>query len=616
MGKQASPSPVVTPGALTPAITTGYSTKLWDERPLKYSQHVFRNVCLSLFVITAFEEVASFALGQSLKNFFQKLGWSNKGSTSMKLTYDSLSQFACIVAGYLSDERFGKFNTLLGAATLDSIGFVLLVIASLPSVLKHIHLSKTLFCIGLFLAVALSQICLRSVVISYGGDQFSPSADPKQKALFFSVHYWVANIGAFIGYAVFPSVSIHGFGAIPAEYGYFSVYVVGLASLVIFAVVLFFTRRRYVNVPAEKTSIGFVIKVMLNRAKTNFHAKMVVLGMTLYILAFLLNILASFLADHGEVSHRISYCCGVLIAIATILWVYFGRDSKFMEGSKSTQGGVFDDELIDGVKQVIRILPFNAFNVFWWVCQNQRGNNQSIIQQTDARLGSGPDASQIPGPTVQMFNPIGVLLFVPLVQKVIYPLYEKYAGKPPSRYGKVLAGYVVAVIAMFWTGVYEIIRRNAGPITYIGTDGATHFIYNDDGKQVMNDIPWWTALPQYLLVALAGVMIVIPSYDVCYSEVPQVMRSTSIALGFFVNSMGSTLLSVIVLAFGQYITPNLNNGHIEYMFFTIGGIMIVNIFFYVLVMNQMQLGMIPGVNKGEKEAEHVADERDSLVKAA
>uniref|UniRef100_K3W7K3 Major facilitator superfamily (MFS) profile domain-containing protein n=1 Tax=Globisporangium ultimum (strain ATCC 200006 / CBS 805.95 / DAOM BR144) TaxID=431595 RepID=K3W7K3_GLOUD len=475
---------------------------------------------------------------------------------------------------------------------------------------------KTLFCIGLFLAVALSQICLRSVVISYGGDQFSPSADPKQKALFFSVHYWVANIGAFIGYAVFPSVSIHGFGAIPAEYGYFSVYVVGLASLVIFAVVLFFTRRRYVNVPAEKTSIGFVIKVMLNRAKTNFHAKMVVLGMTLYILAFLLNILASFLADHGEVSHRISYCCGVLIAIATILWVYFGRDSKFMEGSKSTQGGVFDDELIDGVKQVIRILPFNAFNVFWWVCQNQRGNNQSIIQQTDARLGSGPDASQIPGPTVQMFNPIGVLLFVPLVQKVIYPLYEKYAGKPPSRYGKVLAGYVVAVIAMFWTGVYEIIRRNAGPITYIGTDGATHFIYNDDGKQVMNDIPWWTALPQYLLVALAGVMIVIPSYDVCYSEVPQVMRSTSIALGFFVNSMGSTLLSVIVLAFGQYITPNLNNGHIEYMFFTIGGIMIVNIFFYVLVMNQMQLGMIPGVNKGEKEAEHVADERDSLVKAA
>ncbi|EEY60350.1 Proton-dependent Oligopeptide Transporter (POT) Family [Phytophthora infestans T30-4] len=564
-------SPILTP-QLTPSVTGYINTKLWDERPVRYAANVLKHVCIFLLILTACEEVTSFAIGQSLKNFFQKLGWSNKGSTSMKLTYDSFSQFMCIVAGYIADERLGKFKTLLSAATLDSFGLLFLVIAALPVVLdNHLGVSKAIFNIGLFLGVAVSQICLRSLVISYGGDQFSPTAPSSEKALFFSIQYWVANIGAFIGYAVFPSVSIHGFGAIPADYGYVSVYLVGFVMLVIFVILLWVTRNRYVNIPATKQSVALVIKIVLDHAKKNFDAQMVVLGTILYIAAFLLNILASILSDHGEVGHNISYACGVMIVVATILWV-------------------------------VRILPFNAFNVFWWVCQNQRGNNQSIVQQTDTRLGSGPFSSQMPGPTVQMFNPIGVLIFVPLMEKVVYPLYEKYAGKPASRYGKVLAGYCTAFVAMIWTGCYETIRRSTSPLTYVDSNGLTQFMINDDGSQVMNDIPWWTAIPQYLLVALAGVMIAIPSYDINYSEVLQSMRSTSIALGFFVNSMGSTLLSIIVLLFGKYIPADLNNGNIEYMFFTLAAIMVVNIFFYVIVMNKMQLGMIPRVKKaGEKE---------------
>ncbi|KAG6574372.1 Proton-dependent Oligopeptide Transporter (POT) Family [Phytophthora cinnamomi] len=551
-------SPALTP-QLTPSVTGYISTKLWDERPARYAANVLKHVCIFLLILTACEETTSFAIGQSLKNFFQKLGWSNKGSTSMKLTYDSFSQFMCIVAGYVSDERLGKFKTLMSAATFDSFGLLFLVIAALPAVVNnYLGVSKAIFNIGLFLGVAISQICLRSLVISYGGDQFSPAAPPSEKALFFSIQYWFANIGAFIGYAVFPSVSIHGFGAIPAEYGYVAVYLVGLAMVVIFLGLLWFTRNRYVNVPPTKESIAVVIKIVLHHAKKE----------------------PSFLSDDGEVGHNISYACGVMIVIATILWVYYGQSSEFMESAKDTVGDRFDPEL------------------------NQRGNNQSIIQQTDTRLGSGTFASQIPGPTVQMFNPIGVLIFVPLMEKVVYPLYEKYTGKPASSYGKILAGYGMAAIAMIWTGCFEIIRRSTSPLTYVDSNGVTQFILNDDGGQVMNDIPWWTAIPQYLLVALAGVMIAIPIYDVNFSEVPQSMRSTSIALGFFVGSMGSSLLSIIVLLFGKFIPSNLNNGHIEYLFFTMAAIMAVNIFFYVIVMNKMQLGMIPRVKKaGENEVE-------------
>lgn len=86
--RKGPPSPLLTPQGLTPKITTdystqtlspkpsaGYSTKLWDARPSKYSQNIIKKVCVFIFLLTICEEVASYAVNQSLKNFFQRLDW-------------------------------------------------------------------------------------------------------------------------------------------------------------------------------------------------------------------------------------------------------------------------------------------------------------------------------------------------------------------------------------------------------------------------------------------------------------------------------------------------------------------------------------------------------------
>ncbi|POM75850.1 Hypothetical protein PHPALM_6992 [Phytophthora palmivora] len=315
----ATPSPLLTPHGASPKITTDYSTqtlspkpsigrstKLWDARPSKYSQNIIKKVCVFIFVMTICEEVASYAVNQSLKNFFQRLGWSNKGSNSMKLTYDSLSQFACIPAGYISDEFLGKFKTLLAAASSSSVGFVLIALAALPSIRATQSVSKALFCIGLFGGVALNQVCLRALTVSFGGDQFSTNSPPDERANFFSLNFWASRIGISFSYAVFPSLAIHGFGAIPADYGFVAVYLVGLLMLLIFVGVMLFTRKRYVDIPPTRSALGSVIRVVIRRAKHNFQARMIVLGTIMYLSAFLLNFPAAFLADHGEVGHSIS----------------------------------------------------------------------------------------------------------------------------------------------------------------------------------------------------------------------------------------------------------------------------------------------------------------------
>ncbi|KAK1939063.1 Protein NRT1/ PTR FAMILY 8.2 [Phytophthora citrophthora] len=603
-----SQSPLLTPQTVTPVVAGGYSTKLWDQRAPKYSNNVMMRVCIFLFIVTFCEELAGYGVNQSLKNFFQKLGWSNKGSNSMKLTYDSLSQFACIAAAFIADQYLGKYKTILAASSVSSIGFVLITVAAVPSVLDNQMLSKVLFCIGVFLGIALNQVGIRALLIPFGGDQFSPASPPEQRASYFSINFWASNLGVAINYAVFPSLCLYGIGAIPADYGYVTVFAIGLALMLSIIVNLLSTRSRYINVPPTESALGSVIHVIIRSARHSLNAKMMVLGTILYVAAFFLNIIAAFMSDDGETGHNISYVCGVMIVVATILWIYFGQDLSMVDGATDSDGIAFDQDLIRGVKQVLRILPFNAFNMFWWVCQNQRGNNQTIIQQTDVRLGSSPDSTQIPAPTVQFFNPGPGLLLVPFFHYLVYPIYEKFTGKPPSRYGMVAAGYVVAIVAMVWTGVFEIIRRDSPLLTYVDTDGEMQYIYNNNGGQPMSDIRWYNAIPQYIFVAAATVLIQIPTYNIAYTEVPMALRGVSVALGLFMNSMGSTLLSVIVLLFGKDIPANLNDGHMENMYFTIAGVMAVNAIFYLVVMNKMQFAMIPSL--GKEPTDNETDDKD------
>ncbi|KAF4028512.1 hypothetical protein GN244_ATG19816 [Phytophthora infestans] len=143
-----------------------------------------------------------------------------------------------------------------------------------------------------------------------------------------------------------------------------AVYLVGLLMLLIFVGVMLSTRKRYVDVPPTRSALGAVIRVVVRRARHNYQARMIVLGTIMYLSTFLLNFPAAFLGDHGEVGHNISYACGVLTIAATILSIYYARDPSFIDGATDALGVELDPETIRGIKQVIRILPFNAFNMF------------------------------------------------------------------------------------------------------------------------------------------------------------------------------------------------------------------------------------------------------------
>jgi len=91
---------------------------------------------------------------------------------------------------------------------------------------------------------------------------------------------------------------------------------------------------------------------------------------------------------------------------------------------------------------------------------------------------------------------------------------------------------------------------------------------------------------------VAECLINVTAYELFYTEVPVYLKSTCQAINLFMVAMGSNLTSTFTLLFDHFITDNLNDGHFEYMYYTLGALSLINIIGYVVVMQWMEFGMV------------------------
>ncbi|GMF36900.1 unnamed protein product [Phytophthora lilii] len=96
---------------------------------------------------------------------------------------------------------------------------------------------------------------------------------------------------------------------------------------------------------------------------------------------------------------------------------------------------------------------------------------------------------------------------------------------------------------------------------------------------------------------MAECLINVTAYDVFYSVVPLTLKSTSQSVNLFMTSVGSVMTSVFTVMFKPYLPTNdLNDGNLEYMFFTVGAVSVVNFFAFYFTMKKMNLGMSSSID--------------------
>ncbi|ETV93186.1 hypothetical protein H310_12790 [Aphanomyces invadans] len=556
----------------------------WDQRPKKYKS-VLWSVCGYVLLMELAERLSYYGINQGLKNFMQKkLGWSAVSANSLKSTWTSLVYMSPLMGAYIADEKWGRYRTITTFGVLYLVGDALLATAAHPSVLARHDVAECIFIVGLFVCIGFGTGAIKSNVITLGADQFNPNdaSETQQKATFFSYFYWCINFGATFAYGYLASLSVHGSSLIPADYGYFACFAICTCVMACALVSLRLGHARYIKLPPTSDAMSQLVRVLWQRRFRNVAANRIVWGFLLFVLSFVFNVLAA-ITESGRVV--LSLLAGLTSSVAIVFWVVYGQ--RRIDGDdalRTDECPMHEKVAVDAVQKVVRILPFASFTIVWGCVYDQiDANFQSITQQCDLRL---TPTTQVAGAMLGIFDPLAIIVLIPLLDSYVYPLYERTFRSPPSAFGKTSAGLFLAAFLMFYVGLFEMYRRSSGQLHQNGA------MLRDEGSgSPMNNLHWAWNIPQYVGVALCECLINVTAYDIFYTQVPLHLKSTAQAINLFTVSMGSNVTSIFTLAFGQFIPNDLNLGHLEYMFFAVGSLALLNVAAYMAVMRRMQFGM-------------------------
>lgn len=211
-----------------------------------------------------------------------------------------------------------------------------------------------------------------------------------------------------------------------------------------------------------------------------------------------------------------------------------GEGTSFLDVAKGKYGA----EKVEGVKSVVALMKVFALLTAFWGLFDQTGSTwvtqAEKMDRTIPFLGG-----QIESSMMQAFNPILVLIMIPLFGWGLYPGLQKLGFKvTPLR--KISAGMLLTGLSFLVAGWLEA-RLNSGEVISV----------------------FWQVIP-YVIITASEILVSITALEFAYSQAPPTMKSTIMGLFFLTLSLGNFLTAVVQ-------QMNIFSGAMQFFFY--GGMM-------------------------------------------
>lgn len=234
---------------------------------------------------------------------------------------------------------------------------------------------------------------------------------------------------------------------------------------------------------------------------------------------------------------------------------------------------------VEELKSIIRLLPIWATGIIFSAAYSQMGT-LFVLQANTMDLHMGK-SFQIPPASLALFDTISVIFWVPVYDRVIVPFARKFTGHKNgfTQLQRIAIGLVISIFAMFVAGTLELMRLR---------EVRKHHYY--ELKHVPMSVFW--QVPQYFIIGCAEVFAFIGQIEFFYEQAPDAMRSLCSALSLTTNALGNYLSTFLVNVVtelstrnGQpgWIPDNLNYGHLDYFFWLLGLLSVLNLGVFLLV---------------------------------
>ncbi|KAL8525722.1 hypothetical protein ACS0TY_015096 [Phlomoides rotata] len=515
------------------------------------------------------ERLAYYGMSSNLLVYFTSQLNQHSATASKNLSNWSGTCYVMpLVGAFLADAYLGRYWTIASFSIIYVIGMTLLTLsASVPGLRPKCRTkedctatsSQTTVCFVALYLVALGTGGIKPCVSSYGADQFDDADEVEKghKSSFFNWFYFSINIGALVASSVLVWIQVNvgwgwGFG-VPA---------VAMAI----AVVFFFSGTRLYRY--QKPG-GSPLTRLCQVVVASCRKYRVVVPKDKSLLY--------------ETSDAESAIVGSRKLDHTNELSFF--DKAAVEASTDRSKNPVDlwrlctVTQVEELKSIIRLLPVWATGIIFSAVYGQMGNLFVLqAEYMNARLGHTNFI--IPEASLSIFDTLSVIFWVPVYDRVIIPMTRKFTGHQNglTQLQRIGTGLFISIFAMVSAGFLEIVRLN---------------IVRRHGSYSVKEAPisiFWQ-VPQYFIIGCAEVFTNIGQLEFFYEQAPDSMRSlfsalslTTTALGSYLSSFLVTIVTDISTKNGKHgwIPDNLNYGHLQYFFFLLAILSVLNLGAFIL----------------------------------
>ncbi|XP_046859133.1 solute carrier family 15 member 4-like isoform X2 [Xenia sp. Carnegie-2017] len=546
-----------------------------DIKPSKPS--IFTVPVLCILIMELCERLTFYGINANLVLFAlngNHLQFSSSEAAILSYVFQGLCYLTPIIGGWYADSKAGKFATILGAGVVYLIGSILLPLGSITySKPEHSNWAAssfttnkvfkiTVYLTGLIL-VSIGTGGIKSNVSPFGAEQLS-SLGPSAIQAFFNWFYWFINIGALIAFTLVVYVQ--------QDFSYFFGYLIPVVTLLLSILVFLLGRKRYIIRPPTGSVLTTTFKIVREAIKRSRRPS-----------------LSSSFVNH------------------------------WLDRAKMCFGGSYSSWEVEDVKKVYRLLPiFASFIVYWMVYAQMSTSMVFQGKYMDIKLGR----LQIPVACLSLLDTLGVLLIIPVMEKIVYPLLG-YFNIHLSQLQRIGIGMLIATASMACAGGIEVYRKDHCCIPQER--------HGEDKPLNVSDASIFYQVPQYFLIGLSEVFSSISGLELAFTEAPKSLQGVVMGVYLFSTGLGTMFGAVLVLIINAITgssngknkwfpsETDINKGKLENYFFLLAVLMFLNFVLYVfLAINykKKKESAAKTLENGNKTPEYVTEDPLPIEKNA
>ncbi|KAL5073178.1 hypothetical protein RYX36_012162, partial [Vicia faba] len=186
---------------------------------------------------------------------------------------------------------------------------------------------------------------------------------------------------------------------------------------------------------------------------------------------------------------------------------------------------------------------------------------------------------QIPPASMSIFDTINTSTFIIIFDVLMIPLYKKLMKKSPklpSELQNIGIGFAMTTITLIVAGFVEKKRLNYGC---------------ENGEEKSSLTIFWL-IPQYMFLGIAEAFVSVAQMNFFTSQTPDGLESLGMGLHMFSSALGCYVGNIILTAVNKitssgqgkhgWVSPNLNDGHLDMYFFLSSFIIFVDLLLYII----------------------------------